>query len=524
PQHPSYDIKLTGSGDLVLTDLRVTTSALLFDENLRGKLFVRDSGGRLVAEVRKHPGSEMTLSLPAGRYTVDLENGSLLSGTSVLLRSDYRPTLSAGSFSPLAKENTRSRGNVTVEEVDPVNGYFSLFPSFPLLENRRAVRGLSISTIGDSYRVDGLDIGLASIIRNDLRGTQLTPIFGLVGGDLDGAQASGVFNVVFGEAKGVQAAGVFNIDAHAANGAQAAGVFNMTNGDSRAVQAAGVFNINSGDLEGAQLGGVFNINSGGLRGVQGGGVFNVAAEALRGVQAGGVFNVAGADLRGAQLAGVFNIGGDRVNGVQAAGVFNVAGEMRGAQMSVVNVGGEVRGVQVGVVNIAREMHGLPIGLISISSNGLHNLSVWTDGIGYGYGGFQIGSGGIYTIAFGGVPLSAPSGGSGTFGIGLGLHTAIDSLWIDMDLSAKRQMDWTGDSLSVLTQMGTTQTSFPSLRGTVGYKIFKQLSILGGLTLEGNIPGVTTKSVFHSGTPWSIPMTNFGTSLDLYPQWFIGIRL
>jgi hypothetical protein len=450
----------------------------------------------------------MTLSLPAGRYTIDLENGSQLSGTHVILKSDYRPTLSDGSFSPITREDTRSRGSSTIEEVDPVNGYFSFFPSFPLMENRRAVHGLSISTIGDSYRVDGLDIGLASIVRDSLKGTQLTPIFGFVGGDLNGAQAAGVFNVVSGEAKGFQGAGVFNIDAHTANGAQAAGVFNLTNGDSRVVQSAGVFNINNGDLVGAQLGGVFNIT----------------AEGLQGVQAGGVFNIGSGSLRGAQLAGVFNIGGSTVTGIQGAGVFNVAGDLRGAQMSVVNVGGVVRGVQIGVVNIAREMHGLPIGLISISSNGLHNLSIWTDGIGYGYGGFQIGSGSIYTVAYAGIPLSNPSGGSGTFGLGLGMHTAIDSLWIDMDLSAKRQMDWTGDSLSVLTQMGTTQTSFPSLRGTVGYKIFKQLSILGGLTLEGNIPGVTTKSVFHSGTPWSIPMTNFGTSLELYPQWFIGIRL
>jgi len=524
PQHPSYDIKLTGSGDLVLTDLRVTTAALVLDEGLRGKLYVRDSSGRLVAEVRKYPGAEMTLSLPAGKYAVDLENGSSLLGTTVVLQSDYRPLLDERNFRPVLREDTRSRGGSVDESLVHVNSYFSLFPTLPLLDNRRVVHGVTLSTVGDSYRVDGFDLALASIIRDELRGTQLTATFGVVGGNVDGLQAAGVFNVVGGAAKGAQMAGVFNIDAHAANGAQAAGVFNITNGDARSVQAAGVFNLNNGSLEGAQLGGVFNINAASLRGAQSAGVFNVASGPLRGVQTAGVFNVAGGDLRGGQAAGVFNIGGRSVRGVQAAGVFNVATDLRGAQVGVVNVSGEVRGVQVGVVNIAREMHGLPIGLISISRNGLHNPSLWTDGVGYGYGGFQIGSGPLYTIVYGGLPFADPTGGDGAFGFGLGVHSSIDALWLDVDLSAKRQMNWNADTNSIFTQMGTTQTVFPSLRAALGYKILGALSLFGGLTLEGHLPGYTPKTVFHSGEPWTIPITSLATNLELYPQWFVGIRL
>ena len=508
PQHPSYDIKLTGSGDLVLTDLRITTSALQLDSNLRGKLYLRDAAGRLVAEVRKPAGTAMTLSLPSGRYAVDLESGDALSEAEVVLSNDYSPRLSQWSFTPVLREGTRSRGGAADESLQHVNGYFSFFPTLPLMENRRIVHGLSISAVGDSYGIDGFDLGLASVIGNNLRGAQIAATFGVVGGDIDGVQASGVFNIGAGQAKGAQAAGVFNI----------------ADGDVNGAQLGGVFNVSGSSVQGGQAAGVFNVADGNVRGAQSAGVFNISGGSMRGLQAAGVFNVGGREVNGVQAAGVFNISGQRINGAQAAGVFNVGGDVRGAQFSVVNVGGRVQGIQVGVVNIAREMHGLPIGLVSISGNGLHNPSVWTDGLGYGYAGLQIGSGAIYTLAYAGIPVSAPTSGTGAFGLGLGLHLPLDAFWLDLDLSAKHQMDWTGDSLSILTQIGTPQTAFPSFRASVGYKILGRIALFGGLALETDIPGVIAKSIFHSGTPWVIPMTNLQTSLDMYPQWFIGLRL
>ena len=57
PQHPAYDISLTGSGDLVLTDLRAASAVLVIAEEVAGRLYVRDARGALVVELAKSPAS-----------------------------------------------------------------------------------------------------------------------------------------------------------------------------------------------------------------------------------------------------------------------------------------------------------------------------------------------------------------------------------------------------------------------------------------------------------------------------------
>ena len=52
-QHPSYDIQVSGTGDIVLTDIKETSSSLAFDEKLTGRLSIRDSNDNLIAEIFK---------------------------------------------------------------------------------------------------------------------------------------------------------------------------------------------------------------------------------------------------------------------------------------------------------------------------------------------------------------------------------------------------------------------------------------------------------------------------------------
>jgi uncharacterized caspase-like protein len=49
-QHPSYDINLFGTGDIVMTDVRQTTATLLLPEELEGRVFIRtatDAAGNI---------------------------------------------------------------------------------------------------------------------------------------------------------------------------------------------------------------------------------------------------------------------------------------------------------------------------------------------------------------------------------------------------------------------------------------------------------------------------------------------
>ena len=65
-QHPSYDIKMSGSGDVVMTDLRETTSTLVLGEGQYGRFYVLDSDRQLVAELHKPLGRRVELGARAG--------------------------------------------------------------------------------------------------------------------------------------------------------------------------------------------------------------------------------------------------------------------------------------------------------------------------------------------------------------------------------------------------------------------------------------------------------------------------
>ena len=66
PQHAGYEIQLTGSGDVVLTDLREASTTLDLPPDLYGRLFIRDSLGHLTAELNKPAGADMQLGLAPG--------------------------------------------------------------------------------------------------------------------------------------------------------------------------------------------------------------------------------------------------------------------------------------------------------------------------------------------------------------------------------------------------------------------------------------------------------------------------
>jgi len=110
-QHPSYDINLSGSGDVVMTDVRQTTATLVLGEELDGRFFVRNAAQELVVELYKPFGRKIELGLEAGAYEVrlDREKTSMLAKTRV--DEGARVTLDAKQFGAVALEATRKRGD-----------------------------------------------------------------------------------------------------------------------------------------------------------------------------------------------------------------------------------------------------------------------------------------------------------------------------------------------------------------------------------------------------------------------------
>lgn len=78
-QHPAYDFRLQGRGDLPLTEVRRAEALLVLPEDMQGQIDVlRMPDQALLAEVHKAPGLQLTLGLPAGRYLLRNRDGGLV--------------------------------------------------------------------------------------------------------------------------------------------------------------------------------------------------------------------------------------------------------------------------------------------------------------------------------------------------------------------------------------------------------------------------------------------------------------
>lgn len=109
-QHANYDIHLTGSGDLVMTDLQQGAAGLTMAADLSGRVFVRRGDGSLLAEVHSASEQATRLSLPPGAYDVRLENQEGVWGTSVTVAEGEEITLERGQLERVKLEPTVARG------------------------------------------------------------------------------------------------------------------------------------------------------------------------------------------------------------------------------------------------------------------------------------------------------------------------------------------------------------------------------------------------------------------------------
>jgi hypothetical protein len=109
-QHPSYDINLSGTGDVVMTDLRQTSATLVIDAALDGRFFVRNARQELVVELYKPYGRRVELALEPGDYEVRVEREAAALLAKPRVDEGARVVLDAAQFSATTPEQTRRRG------------------------------------------------------------------------------------------------------------------------------------------------------------------------------------------------------------------------------------------------------------------------------------------------------------------------------------------------------------------------------------------------------------------------------
>ncbi len=109
-QHPSYDINLSGTGDVVMTDLRQTSATLVLGEALDGRFFVSNARQELIVELYKPYGRKVELGVEAGSYEVRVEREAAALLAKPKLGEGDRVVLEPAQFTPTTPLPTRARG------------------------------------------------------------------------------------------------------------------------------------------------------------------------------------------------------------------------------------------------------------------------------------------------------------------------------------------------------------------------------------------------------------------------------
>ena len=379
-QHPSRDMNLAGTGDVVMTDLRSTSAGLELDEDVDGRLFIRDEKGELVAELYKKGGRAMSLGFPAGKYNIRLERPAEYKEASVTLQDNYRARLSQKQFAQVSTEKTTLRGEIgkanrtdsaqhSLDSLDH-NGKYRV--TFNLVDTDKEPRkgmqfGLFAASAHD-YMLGSQVSLFANGAKREIHGMQLTFGLNMARDRIEGAQASTVFNYA-GEFDGLQVSFV-NVVRNPSHGMQL-GYVNF-GADTVSFMQAGFANY----MRHGRFGfGFLNVGvtSSGLQA----GFANVARDSSN-VQVGfanymghgrfgfGFLNV-GVTSSGLQ-AGFANVARDSSN-VQV-GFANVNGGTGGVQIGYANYERHATNRQIGFVNVCAKCEKTPIGFLSIVGNGV----------------------------------------------------------------------------------------------------------------------------------------------------------
>lgn len=427
PQHPSYNITLVGSGDLVLTDISDAESVLIIPADTEGKYFIRTFDGILVSEVNKIKGSKVSLALSEGYYSVTLIVGTVTQQSTVSLKAGEQYLLSGADFMPVQTISGRARGGTAEPQLDittaapladlvsepvpelneiqktPAAAPVAVPVEQPIEDELEAIRRQALEEIrriqgklmpSKPSRSDTTVENAAGITYDYGEDTTVTNSAGVTydyendeSYIKDSVKRSSIPNSAPIEPElewSVFSFGIFpglgfpmplpqNVNVSISPFmAQNRNVFGGQLGlfsafstySLRGIQVAG-FMCSTSMLRGGQFSGFMNIAKDSF-GAQGTGFMNIASD-LKGVQGSGFMNVAG-DLIGVQGTGFMNVS-KKMYGVQGSGFANIATEMRGTQITgFLNVAsGASKGAQIsGFLNIANEIDGAQIGIINIA--------------------------------------------------------------------------------------------------------------------------------------------------------------
>ena len=346
-QHPSYDIQISGSGDVVLTDVRSASAGLILDETLAGRLSIRDSDGFLVAEITKMAGKPVELGLPPGRYSLFIrQSGGFLFRAEITLAEGTHTAVGPKNLTAVNADEAVARGDLGPDGAPPL--FWNENPAAPgkppaeVLEPFRIelIQGVGsgrtdVKTrnnillglfMARGYDLDGW--GLASLgleNENNVRGMQMGYIYTITGGNLTGMQTSAVLNWTSGHAVGMQLSAVVNFQGIGGGPGTVVPPLSWPSDELPGLSLPEMDGLSGMDGELARWSALPSQflwpGTAGFAGLQAAGVGNWSTYVVEGAQLASIYNWANAFDRGTQIAGIFNwVGGVSGSGVPMSGL------------------------------------------------------------------------------------------------------------------------------------------------------------------------------------------------------------
>lgn len=481
PQHPNYNITLVGSGDLVLSDISASDCVLTLARELTGRVIVRDKNGKLVSEINKTALAPVYLALEEGQYGVSVigEYSTLQGSFTLLPKQSY--TLTAAGLSPIARAETRSRGDepgaVEAQEGGPAQSQAAAQEAAREIEKVPFVFSFVCNEFNGMGSKDIYTNFSLALLRSSVYETY-------------GAMLSFCGN-----------------ETEILRGAQFSAFYNMAQQNVYGGQVSNVFNY-ADNVIGGQVANIVNI-SGNLTGFQAANIANVATGSVRGVQVSNIMNVATADFKGVQAANIANVAVKDFTGVQVANIANVAT-------------GNVKGVQVGFINICKGDCSFQLGLINYSRNGI-----------FEFGGsyttnerirVSLNSGSKYLYSVLGAyidPNNFSQKGTdiktGTLFFGLGTRLEVWKFNFDFEVLAN-EVFFVNTEKGIANKDRIKTEWYPTTRFSVGFKPVKHLRLFAGAALSYQVSA--NKDAFSSMTKnivWD------AGRLTVYPEFDFGAR-
>jgi hypothetical protein len=555
PQHPSFNITLVGSGDLVLTDLSDAEAMIVLPPEAEGRYLVRTLDGKLASEVNKVRGSQLSIALPAGYYSVTVITAVSTGQMNVRLVAGNSFTLASDGIKQIPLTDGVARGGAALSGASDVAVGAAAGAATTTATAAAGIGETVSSIIGGTLEAVGSALSEAGAALSGTSVNSSSRVFGYDDSSLDDSERRVLERARENAARNSKT--WKNSDSSDEFTSYAAEYVEYDPFEFAVIP--GVFlpeeypNVNFGlgsiyianeRVRGLQISGVVGVIKKEFSGVQIAGFMNKLDGTGSGAMICGGLNLAKSDFRGVQYAGFANLNTGNMRGTQIAGFMNrVSGDLAGMQVAgFLNIAGNVQGSQFGIVNIAESCTGASFGLFNYIKNGINSFSVYfeNDQLGFQYQG---GTNAFFTTFLANIDDFGDDFDYAVLGYGIGSKFGGGFINFDLEFLGKYILDVNyletqyKDRISVpnLTTEekeairneaihNFSKRFYPSARITANMRFGKHFGIFASFNADLRVNGWNDKAFDY----WDKEMFHFdfpvaGNNCTVRTYWTVGIK-